>query len=227
MHVQIVKRSVTSVSAIQAANSSGQPPATPESELPSATIAALVWSSQSGAVRPDSGGIAHEAVFLLAGDERNKVSVAKQCPANQCTSQYLDYAQIAAQQTELWPAWQHLPCCPAVMWTTASSPTSRAARIWYAVAAKCVRRVLRRSSFLRLRVRWTISRTRQLVNADPDAAAYRILVRGCPHVIAQHVGVPLRPLRPRAMPVHPTLALAGRVRSVACSVCTRLARARQ
>ena len=75
MHVQIVNSSVTAVSAIQAANSAGQPAATPASVFPSATIAAFVASSQSGAVRPDSGPIAHEAVFLLLGDDRNSVSV--------------------------------------------------------------------------------------------------------------------------------------------------------
>lgn len=83
MHVQIVIRSVTSVSAIQAAKRSGQPPATPDSEFPRATIAVLVGSSQSGAVRPDSGATAHEAVFLFVGDDRNNVSVAKQCSAAQ------------------------------------------------------------------------------------------------------------------------------------------------
>ena len=75
MHVQIVNSSVTAVSAIHAANNAGQPAATPDSVFPSATIAAFVASSQSGAVRPDSGAIAHEAVFLLLGDDRNSVSV--------------------------------------------------------------------------------------------------------------------------------------------------------
>jgi hypothetical protein len=77
----MASKSVAGVPAVQGPKTSGQPAAMPDSVFAIAKMTSFVASSQSGAVAPDSGPSAHEAVCMLLGEDQNSVSARPASPA--------------------------------------------------------------------------------------------------------------------------------------------------